>query len=117
MRLVAAFYRQVPHDDILGPMYAGRDLSGADEHVAALPDFGVVRLRAIVEPVVTDHFLMSVEHAVECVNMGVVVDASAPALPRVAFGQSVDGKAVIRILVKKQILCSPVRRHAIRPVL
>ncbi len=37
--------------------------------------------------------------------------------PCVAFGQPVDGKAVIRILVKKQILCSPVRRHAIRPLL
>jgi len=29
-RLVAAFYRRVPTDDILGPMYAGRDLAEAE---------------------------------------------------------------------------------------
>jgi hemoglobin len=28
-RLVAAFYRRVPHDDILEPMYRGRDLDEA----------------------------------------------------------------------------------------
>jgi hemoglobin len=30
VRLVAAFYRHVPADDILGPMYAGRDLADAE---------------------------------------------------------------------------------------
>lgn len=29
-RLVHAFYRQIPADEILGPMYAGTDLSGAE---------------------------------------------------------------------------------------
>ena len=29
-RLVAAFYKRVPTDDILGPMYAGRDLAAAE---------------------------------------------------------------------------------------
>jgi hemoglobin len=29
-RLVAAFYRRVPGDEILGPMYAGRDLHSAE---------------------------------------------------------------------------------------
>lgn len=29
-RLVAAFYRQVPADDILGPMYPADDLEGAE---------------------------------------------------------------------------------------
>jgi hemoglobin len=29
-RLVAAFYRRVPADDLLGPMYQGRDLAGAE---------------------------------------------------------------------------------------
>ena len=29
-RLVAAFYRQVPADDILGPMYPAEDLEGAE---------------------------------------------------------------------------------------
>jgi len=39
-RLVAAFYRQVPNDDILGPMYPGDDLEGAEER---LRDFLVGR--------------------------------------------------------------------------
>lgn len=39
-RLVAAFYRQVPTDDILGPMYPMHDLSGAEQR---LRDFLVVR--------------------------------------------------------------------------
>ena len=29
-RLVAAFYRRVPHDPILGPMYPPEDMSGAE---------------------------------------------------------------------------------------
>jgi hemoglobin len=32
-RLVAAFYRQVPQDDILGPMYPAEDLTGAEERL------------------------------------------------------------------------------------
>jgi hemoglobin len=32
-RLVAAFYRQVPQDDILGPMYPAEDLSGAEQRL------------------------------------------------------------------------------------
>ena len=39
-RLVSAFYRQVPEDDLLGPMYAGRNLAEAEQH---LRDFLVVR--------------------------------------------------------------------------
>jgi hemoglobin len=39
-RLVAAFYRQVPNDDILGPMYPADDLEGAEER---LRDFLVGR--------------------------------------------------------------------------
>ena len=39
-RLVAAFYRRVPGDDILGPMYPGHDLAGAEER---LRDFLVGR--------------------------------------------------------------------------
>jgi hemoglobin len=31
--LVAAFYRQVPGDDILGPMYPAHDLAGAEERL------------------------------------------------------------------------------------
>jgi hemoglobin len=32
-RLVAAFYRQVPGDDILGPMYPPHDLAAAEERL------------------------------------------------------------------------------------
>lgn len=32
-RLVAAFYRQVPGDDVLGPMYPADDLAGAEERL------------------------------------------------------------------------------------
>src|SRR5436309_1083436 len=39
-RLVAAFYRRVPADDILGPMYSGRDLAAAEQR---LRDFLVMR--------------------------------------------------------------------------
>ena len=39
-RLVAAFYRRVPHDDVLGPMYPPHDLAGAE---ARLRDFLIFR--------------------------------------------------------------------------
>jgi hemoglobin len=39
-RLVAAFYRQVPADDILGPMYPHADLAGAELRLA---DFLIYR--------------------------------------------------------------------------
>jgi hemoglobin len=39
-RLVRAFYAQVPHDDVLGPMYPPHDLAGAE---ARLRDFLVGR--------------------------------------------------------------------------
>ena len=32
-RLVAAFYRQVPGDDVLGPMYPPEDMHGAEERL------------------------------------------------------------------------------------
>lgn len=32
-RLIAAFYRQVPHDDILGRMYPAEDLAGAEQRL------------------------------------------------------------------------------------
>jgi len=32
-RLVAAFYRQVPQDDLLGPMYPVQDLLGAEQRL------------------------------------------------------------------------------------
>jgi hemoglobin len=32
-RLVAEFYRQVPHDDILGPMYPANDFAGSEQRL------------------------------------------------------------------------------------
>jgi hemoglobin len=32
-RLIAAFYRRIPTDDILGPMYRGRDLAAAEQRL------------------------------------------------------------------------------------
>jgi hemoglobin len=32
-RLIAAFYRQVPTDDVLGPMYPADDLAGAEQRL------------------------------------------------------------------------------------
>ena len=39
-RLIAAFYRQIPADDLLGPMYPAGDFAGAEER---LRDFLVGR--------------------------------------------------------------------------
>jgi hemoglobin len=39
-RLVAAFYRQVADDDVLGPMYPADDLAGAEQRLA---DFLIYR--------------------------------------------------------------------------
>jgi hemoglobin len=39
-RLIAAFYRQVPGDDLLGPMYPADDLAGAEQR---LRDFLIYR--------------------------------------------------------------------------
>lgn len=39
-RLIAAFYKQVPGDDVLGPMYPKHDLAGAEER---LRDYMVYR--------------------------------------------------------------------------
>jgi hemoglobin len=39
-RLIAAFYRQIPTDDLLGPMYPAGDFAGAEER---LRDFLVGR--------------------------------------------------------------------------
>lgn len=39
-QLVAAFYRQIAHDDILGPMYPQQDLAGAEKR---LRDFLIFR--------------------------------------------------------------------------
>jgi len=39
-RLIAAFYRQIPSDDVLGPLYSHHDLDGAERR---LRDFLIFR--------------------------------------------------------------------------
>jgi hemoglobin len=39
-RLISAFYRQIPDDDVLGPMYRTGDLAGAEQR---LRDFVIFR--------------------------------------------------------------------------
>ena len=46
--MVAAFYRRVPGDDLLGPMYPADDMAGAEERLA---DF--LRFRLLGDPVYT----------------------------------------------------------------
>jgi hemoglobin len=38
-RLIAAFYRQVPQDDLLGPMYPASDLAGAEDRLREFLEF------------------------------------------------------------------------------
>ncbi|MBZ5580262.1 MAG: globin [Acidobacteriia bacterium] len=43
-RLIAAFYRRIPQDDILGPMYEHHDLTGAEQR---LRDFLLFRFGGV----------------------------------------------------------------------
>jgi hemoglobin len=65
-RLVAAFYRRVPQDDILGPMYPTHDLEGSEQR---LRDFLIYRFggppRYIEE---RGHPRLRVRHAPFAVN-------------------------------------------------
>ena len=65
-RLVAAFYRRVPQDDILGPMYPAHDLKGSEQR---LRDFLIYRFggppRYIEE---RGHPRLRVRHAPFAVN-------------------------------------------------
>lgn len=38
-RLVASFYRQVPNDDILGPMYPPEDMAGAEDRLRGFLEY------------------------------------------------------------------------------
>ena len=91
-RLIAAFYRQVPSDDILGPMYSSEDLAGAEQR---LRDFLIgrfggppryieerghprLRMRHMPFPVNTaarDRWLLLMGHALDEVQLPPDVDA------------------------------------------
>ena len=91
-RLIAAFYRQVPADDVLGPMYPRHDLAGAEQR---LRDFlvgrfggpqryieqrGHPRLRMrhmpfAVNPAARQRWLQLMTNALDEVNLPADVDA------------------------------------------
>lgn len=91
-RLIAAFYRQVPGDDILGPMYPAEDLAGAEQR---LRDFligrfggpqryieqrGHPRLRMrhmpfAVNPAARERWLRLMTHALDEVKLPAEADA------------------------------------------
>jgi hemoglobin len=91
-RLIAAFYRQVPDDDILGPLYPPDDLAGAEER---LRDFlvgrfggphryiasrGHPRLRARhmgfpIDSAASDRWLLLMDRALEEAALPPAVDA------------------------------------------
>ena len=77
------------------------DFARTNEHVAALADLCIVGFRAIVEAIITHDSLPAVEHAVQRVDMRVIMNARALAVPGLAFGEAVDRKAVIGIFVEK----------------
>lgn len=66
-RLVAGFYRRIPEDDILGPMYPPEDLAGAEKR---LRDFLIFRfggpMRYIEE---RGHPRLRMRHAPFAVNL------------------------------------------------
>ena len=66
VRLVAAFYRQVPDDPVLGPMYPAHDLAGAEKR---LRDFLIYRFGG--PPLYIEqrgHPRLRMRHAPFCVN-------------------------------------------------
>jgi hemoglobin len=68
-RLVAAFYRQVPQDDLLGPMYTARDLPGAEQR---LRDFLIGRFggpQTYIEQ--RGHPRLRARHSPFCINQTV----------------------------------------------
>lgn len=92
-RLVAAFYRQIPDDDILGPMYPRHDLDGAEQR---LRDFLVVRFggppryleqrghprlrmrhaRFPITPAARDRWLLLMSRALDEAKLPATVDAT-----------------------------------------
>ncbi|MCA8981915.1 MAG: globin [Planctomycetes bacterium] len=59
--VVAAFYRRVPEDDLLGPMYPDHDYAGAEERLA---DFLLYRLGGVPRYIETrGHPRLRMRHA------------------------------------------------------
>lgn len=109
--------RPLPNGD-LGMNFVGShkiDLTRPDQLIDGFPDPRVSRLRAIIEAFVLFDPFASIEDAIECVDVRVIVNARASALPGRALGQTIDRETVIRIFVKKQILGAAIGRNAVRP--
>jgi hemoglobin len=84
-RLVAAFYRRIPTDDILGPMYPADDLAGAEKRLADfliyrfggpqtyIEERGHPRLRMrhnpfVIDPAARDRWMKLMTEALDEVN-------------------------------------------------
>jgi hemoglobin len=90
-RLVAAFYRRVPEDAVLGPMYKGRDMQAAEERLRGfliyrfggpqtyIENRGHPRLRMRHAPFVIDQ--PAREHWVELMTAA-LNEVALPAEPR-----------------------------------
>ena len=101
-RLVAAFYRRVPDDEVLGPMYRGRDLAGAEQRLRGfliyrfggpaeyIEQRGHPRLRMrhapfAVNQAARDHWLALMKTALD--------EAKIPAEPRTVLENFFNGTA------------------------
>src|SRR5262245_56382083 len=105
-RVVAAFYRRVPHDDVLGPMYPPEDLAGAETR---LRDFLIYRFGGPVRYLeARGHPRLRMRHAPFGINqqardrwmqhMGAAIAESAlPAEVEVAMRLFLDGMSTFLI--------------------
>ena len=59
---------------------------------------------------------MAVQHAIQCVDVRVIVNARALTLPRVTFGQAVYGKTIVGIFIEQQVFRPPIGGNTVRPV-
>jgi hemoglobin len=85
-RLIGAFYRQIPADDVLGPMYQGRDLAAAEKRLRDfliyrfggpqqyIEERGHPRLRMrhapfAIDQTARDHWMMLMKNALDETNL------------------------------------------------
>ncbi len=76
------------------------DFARTAKNIRRFFDLRITGLRAVVQSVIADDSFAAVEYAIEGVDMGVVMDARPCALPCLAFGQSVDRKTEVLVLVE-----------------
>ena len=92
-------------------------LPGGYQRIGGLFDLGVIGSGAIVDPLVALHLFTAVQHPVEGVDMGMIMDARAPSLSGLPLGQAVDGEFVDWVFIENQVLSPSVLRDTVRPIL